>query len=569
MMPHGETPVGTNTADCPHPPLAGEGASGFHPCLGATVSSPGCGGGPGLGRAAATYQRGAAKVLALVAIALASAALGAAGYALWMGRAAAPAGEHAAHAPPGSAGAERKILYWYDPMVPQQRFDKPGKSPFMDMELVPKYADEVGAGGNVRIAPQMAQNLGVRLATVEKGSLERGLEAVGTVRFDENRMHVVQSRVGGYIELQPVRALNQAVARGALLLAITSPELIAGQHELLLALKGGDAALADAARQRLTLAGMSADQVARAEAGGKVIERVSLTAPEAGIVTELTARPGMTVMPGAALMSIAGLATVWVVADIPERDAATLAAGRRAEVRFAALPGRRFEGKVDYVYPEIEGSTRSLRARIPLANPKGELRPGMLATVNFGNADRRERLLVPSEALIETGRRSVVIVAAGDGGFVPADVKTGAADGGRTEILSGLEAGQKVVVSGQFLIDSEASLTSALARLESQPPQGGEEHADHAHHHGDHGAAATPQLAQGTVNELDAAAGRINLTHGPIPSIAMPGMTMGFKVDPALLKGIAAGQAVEFDAEKRGTDYVVTTLKPRPAERKP
>jgi Cu(I)/Ag(I) efflux system membrane fusion protein len=414
----------------------------------------------------------------------------------------------------------------------------------------------------------VTQNLGVRLATVEKGTLARGVEAVGTVRYDENRIHVVQSRVGGYIEQQPVRALNQAVARGALLLAITSPELIAGQQELLLALKAGDAVLADAARQRLTLAGMSTDQVARVEGGGKVIERVALTAPEGGIVTELTARPGMTVMPGAALMSIAGLGSVWVVADVPERNAAALAVGRSVTLHFAALPGRSFEGRVDYLYPEIEGSTRSLRVRIPLANPRGELRPGMLATVSFGGTERGERLLVPSEAVIETGRRSVVMVATGEGSYVPAEVKTGAADGGRTEILSGLEAGQKVVVSGQFLIDSEASLTSALARLESQPPQGADEHAGHAHHHRDH-AAATPQLAQGTVEEVDAADGRIKLTHGPIPSLAMPGMTMGFKIDPTLLKGVRPGQAVEFDAEKRGTDYVVTTLKLRPAERKP
>jgi Cu(I)/Ag(I) efflux system membrane fusion protein len=403
---------------------------------------------------------------------------------------------------------------------------------------------------------------------VEKGSLARGIEAVGTVRFDENRIHVVQSRVGGYIEQQPVRALNQPVARGALLLAITSPELIAGQHELLLALKAGDASLADAARQRLTLAGMSADQVARVEAGGKAIERVALTAPESGVVTELAARPGMTVMPGAPLMSIAGLGSVWVVADVPERDAAVVSAGRKAEVRFAALPGRTFEGRVDYIYPEIEGSTRTLRVRIPLANPKGELRPGMLATVSFGSGESRERLLVPSEAVIETGRRSVVIVAGGEGAFAPAEVKTGAADGGRTEILAGLESGQQVVVSGQFLIDSEASLTGALARLESQPPAGGDEHADHAHHRPEGHAPAAPQLAQGTVEEVDAAAGRIRLTHGPIPSLSMPGMTMGFKVDPALLKGLAPGQAVEFDAAKQGSDYVVTVLKPR-AEGRP
>ncbi len=408
----------------------------------------------------------------LLATALLSAAVGAAGYALYLHFMVPGAdSDHAGHAAP--AQSERRILYWYDPMVPQQRFDKPGKSPFMDMDLVPKYADEdTVATPGVSIDPRMQQNLGVRLAEVAKSALEGGADAVGTVRVDETRIRVVQSRVAGFVEQQPVRALNQSVTRGQLLLTLTAPELIATQHELLLALRSGDAALTSAARERLRLGGMSERQIGEIERSGQVQERVAIVAPESGIVTELNSRPGMSVAAGAPLMTLAALDKVWVVADVPEREAALVAVGRSVRVSFAALPGRVLEGKVDYIYPEIAGATRTLQARIPLGNAKGELKPGMLAQVSFRGGSQDQRLTVPSEAVIETGTRSVVIVADGAGRFGVAEVRTGAERGGRTEILSGLEAGQKVVASGQFLIDSEASLSGALARLPAPPPAG-------------------------------------------------------------------------------------------------
>jgi len=489
----------------------------------------------------------------LLLTAVLSAVLGAAGYALYLHFTAPGADStHAGHAAP--AQSDRRILYWYDPMVPQQRFDKPGKSPFMDMDLVPKYADEdsgAGAAASVSVDPRMQQNLGVRLAEVEKTALEGGGNAVGTVRVDETRIRVVQSRVAGFVEQQQVRALNQAVSRGQVLLTLTAPELIATQHELLLALKSGDAALASAARERLRLGGMAERQIGEVERNGQVQERVAIVAPETGIVTELNARPGMTVAAGAPLMTVAALDRVWVVADVPERDAALVSVGRSARLSFAALPGKVLEGKVEYIYPEIAGATRTLQARIALANAKGELKPGMLAQVSFSGGAQEKRLTVPSEAVIETGTRSVVIVADGAGRFAAADVRTGAERGGRTEILSGLEAGQKVVASGQFLIDSEASLSGALARLTAPPPV----------------AAAPAPLAQGKVDAVDAAAGTIKLSHGPVASVGMPGMTMSFKVDPpALLRGIAVGQEVEFDLEKRGTDYVVVKLVPKGAQ---
>jgi membrane fusion protein, copper/silver efflux system len=471
----------------------------------------------------------------------------------------------------------RKILYWYDPMVPQSRFDKPGRSPFMDMDLVPKYADETAQAGGVRIDPRVTQNMGVRLAVVEKGRLDSGVEAVGTLQPADDRVVVVQSRVGGYVESQAVRRLYQPVRRGEVLLTLTSPELIAAQEEYLLALKARDEPLAAAARERLSLLGMGQGQVAAVARRGAAVRRVPVVAPADGIVTELPVRLGQTVMAGAPLATLTDLGRLWVIADVPERHSAGVSAGRRAEVRFAALPDRAVRGTVDYVYPELAGNTRTLRARVPVPNPEGSLRPGMLARVSFDAGESGERLLIPSEAVIETGRRSVVIVAAEPGRFDVAEVKTGAEAGGKTEILSGLEVGRQVVASGQFLIDSEASLNAAVQRLQAAPSAQPEHAAqlaasDHAGHGADHGQTAkaaaegakSVHQASGRIEAIDRAAGKLEIAHGPVPSLSMPPMTMNFPVEKAeLLRGLAVGQEVDFEFRVEGSKWIITRIAPR------
>ncbi len=501
-----------------------------------------------------------------VVIALVAALLGAGAYKTYSAR------QHAGHeaapaAPTAAAQPERPVLYWHDPMYPQQRFDKPGKSPFMDMDLVPVYADDA-RGGTVSIDPRVAQNLGLRLATVDKGVLGGAIEAPGIVQADETRIQVVQTRVLGYIERQNVRALNQLVARGEALFELTAPELVAAQEELILAVKADDAALAAAARMRLSLMGLSDPQIERVQTSGRIQRRIAVPAPVAGYVTELAARPGMTVMPGAPLLTLTDLSRVWVIADVAEAQAATVAPGRGAEIRFAALPGETYNGKVDFLYPEISGNSRTLRVRIPLTNPNSTLKPGMLAQVSFGAGSQTARLLAPAEAVIETGKRSVVIVAEGAGAFRVAEVETGRERDGKIEILSGLEGAEQVVASGQFLIDSEASLKTSLTRLEAAPPV-----AEHAH--ADMGskpdapaalaqAAAPADLAQGRIDAVDMANGKVKLSHGPIKSLGMPGMTMNFRVaEPALLEGLKPGQQVEFQVIERDGDYFVTHIKPK------
>jgi membrane fusion protein, copper/silver efflux system len=366
----------------------------------------------------------------------------------------------------------KKLLYWHDPMVPGQKFDKPGKSPFMDMDLVPFYAESGDAdGGSVSISPRVQQNLGVRTADVQQGSISLGVEAVGSAAYNERDAAVVQARSNGFLERLYVRAPLDPVHRGQPLAELYVPEWVAAQEEFLsvkrIAQSDGKAfaGLVEAAQQRMRLAGMSDEQIRRVESSGTVQARVTLTAPISGVVAELIAREGMTVMAGAPLFRINGLSTIWINADVPERVAGQMRPGNPIEARVAALPGTVLKGKISAILPEVNPATRTIKARVELANPGGHLVPGMFATVNFSPAARRDVLLVPTEAVIQTGKRSVVLVAQDEGRFAPVEVEVGLDSQGRTEIRSGLQAGQKVVVSGQFLIDSEANLRASINRM--------------------------------------------------------------------------------------------------------
>jgi Cu(I)/Ag(I) efflux system membrane fusion protein len=457
---------------------------------------------------------------ALLAIA-AIVVLGAGGYGLfYLGT------EHAMA--PAQKQEGRKILYWHDPMVPGQRFDKPGKSPFMNMQLVPVYEGEETAGGGVAIDPRMQQSLGVRTAEVVKTALAQKVEAVGSVAWNERDSAVVQARASGFVERLHVRAALDPVEKGQPLAELYVPDWVAAQEEYLAArrLRGTRLeSLVDGARQRMRLAGMTEEQIREVESSGKVRPRLTVTAPIAGVVAELGAREGMTVMPGAALFRINGLSTVWVNADVRESEAGTIRVGNAVEARTPALPGKVFKGEVSAILPEVNAATRTLKARVELANPAAELKPGMFVTVSFTPAARGEVLSVPSEAVIQTGKRSVVIVAQGEGRFAPAEVETGIEADGRTEIRSGLQPGQKVVVSGQFLIDSEASLRGVESRM-----------------------GASAHKGTGKVRAVDAPSGYLELDHDPIPSMQWPQMIMAFQAEnKAELQKLKEGDRVQFE----------------------
>ena len=275
-------------------------------------------------------------------------------------------------------------------------------------------------------------------------------------------------------------------------------------------------------------------------------------APIGGVVAELAAREGMTVMSGAPLFRINGLGTVWVNAEVRENEASQVRIGNAVQASAPAVPGTAFKGRVSAILPEVNTATRTLKARVELANPGGLLKPGMFVTVSFTPAARKEILVVPSEAVIQTGKRNVVVVAQGDGKFAPVEVETGMESNGQTEIRKGLEAGQKVVVSGQFLIDSESSLKATETRMAEAPPSGA-------------GMPAGTHKGTGKVRAVDAASGYIELDHDPIPSLQWPRMSMGFQAeDRNQLSSIKQGDRVEFELnpkQNKDGDYVLHSVR--------
>jgi Cu(I)/Ag(I) efflux system membrane fusion protein len=399
----------------------------------------------------------------------------------------------------------------------------------MNMQLVPVYEGEADQG-SVSVSPRVQQNLGVRTAEVVRRTLTPRIEAVGNIAFDERDQVIVQARATAYVERLQVRATLDYVEKGQALADLYVPEWVAAQEEFLSVqrLRGGDfAGLIDAARQRLRQAGMNDEQIRAVEEGGAVQARIALTAPIAGIVTELSVREGMTVMPGATLFRINGLSTVWAMVAVPESQAAMLRPGASAEVRSPARPGTTFSGTVQAILPEINPATRTIGARIELANPGQALTPGMFVGVALGGA-AAESLTVPSEAVIVTGTRTVVIVADADGAFHPAEVEVGIEADGQTEIRSGLAAGEIVVVSGQFLVDSEASLRATSTRMEDMPaPQ------------------LTEHVGEGTITAVGP--NSVTLSHGPIPSMDWDAMSMEFVLPPGERRvDLQSGQAVLF-----------------------
>jgi len=491
-------------------------------------------------------------VLLGVGIAIAVAA-GAAGY--WIGARqsmpnAAPAAVSSEAAKSDASG--RRILYWHDPMVPGQKFDKPGKSPYMDMDLVPVYADAAADRGSVTIDPRFAQSFGVRTVEAKEGSLASGFTAVGTVAADERGIVAVQVRSQGYVERLRVRAQYDSVFKGQPLADLYVPEWLAAEEELL-ALRSssqpGAAQLAAAARQRLALLGVPDDEIIRVEREGRPSARVTMTAPESGIVWEIGARDGMAVMPGTTIYRIAGLGSVWVIADVPEAQADLLAAGAPVEVRATAFPNRVFKGSVATLLPEVNAQTRTVRARIVVANPGAALKPGMFASVAFRGSAVAKSVLVPSEAVIRTGKRDVVVVADGEGRFAPVEVETGRESGDMTEIRKGIAAGQRVVASGQFLVDSEANLKGALDRLSASAPEVAAQAGDvdpHAAHQAP--AAAPPAQVHKAEGVVRSVGDEVLIKHGAIPTAGMGAMTMAFKAPKAgLPKNVKEGTNVKFE----------------------
>jgi len=453
-----------------------------------------------------------------------------------VGRLTSPPPKAAAPAPQRA----RHILYWYDPMIPMEHHTGPGMSS-MNMTLIPKYADETSGVAGVQIDPGSAQNLGVRLTTAERGALPRGSSTTGVIDFNERDVAVVQAKAAGFVQRVYARAPGDTLAAGAPLADLLIPEWAGAQGEFLAVKRTGDLALIQASRERLKLLGMSPALVEAVEKSGQVRNIVTVSTPTGGVIKTLGVRNGMAVIAGQTLAEVNGLSRVWLNASVPEAMAGQTRPGEIVTATLAAYPGEMFNGRVAAILPQADAASHTLTARIDLPNPGGRLRPGMFASTQFGGMSQTA-LLVPSEAVIRTGTRSLVMVAQPGGRYEPAEVRLGREAGGKTEVLAGLSEGEKVVASGQFLIDSEASLSGLQARLVASPSPAAPVPSPNPNP-----SPKAPALYKsvGRVEQISPAS--VTLSHQPVPAIGWPAMTMTFKLaDPTLAQGVKVGDRVAF-----------------------
>lgn len=467
-------------------------------------------------------------VFAAAALALGAVFVGGVGY--WLGAQSTP-----------SPQAERTVLYWYDPMVPDTHFDKPGKSPFMDMDLVPRYADEAQTSTGIAIDPGVVQNLGIRLGVVERTPASASVQVSGTLTYNDRALATVQARQDGFVERSHGRAVGDVVRAGDPLVDVRAPVWSAALAEYLVLRGGSDTALGEAARRRLGALGIPAEAIASAERRNLAPSTFTVRAPVSGAIVTLEGRPGAAFSAGQPLATISGLSPVWLVASVPQVSLGGLQAGARASVRFPAFAGETFTGRVDAILPAANLANRTVEVRVALENGDGKLKPGMTGNVNLSGAPMGEVLTTPAEAVIRTGQRTVVIVAHDGGGFEPVEVTLGAPLGDRLEIRSGLAEGQRVVASGQFLIDSEANLSGALEKLRTS-------------------AAAPVETYEstGTVTAIDA--NGVTLAHAPVPQLNWPEMTMAFAWG-AVQRDVKIGDAVSFSFRKAASGFELVSLR--------
>lgn len=446
---------------------------------------------------------------------------------------------------------EKKILYWVAPMDATYRRDEPGKSP-MGMDLVPVY-DDGDDGSTVKISPAVENNMGVRTAIVTKDKLWRRIDTVGYVDYDENKISHLHLRTKGWIEKLYVKSEGERIKKGQLLFEVYAPELVNAQEEYLQALRSNHRGLIAASRERLIALGISSIQIKQLNKNRKAKQYVKVFAKQDGILAKLNIREGMFVMPQKLVMSLADLSSVWLLAEVFESQADWVKVGQSAEVTLSYLPGREWEGKVEYIYPSLDPKTRTLKVRLRFDNKDESLKPNMFAKVNIYGGAKREVLIIPRESLIRTGNDQRVILSIGKGRFQAREVTAGIESGEFIEIVKGISEGDTVVTSGQFLIDSEASLKASIARMSSM--DGKKEEMD------PNMEMSEKIIGSATLNSVMPAHNMVNMSHDPIPALDWPAMEMDFTVKKDVsLEGLNKGDKVEFELEKGESGYVVKSI---------
>jgi len=449
---------------------------------------------------------------------------------------------------------EPEILYWVAPMDPSYRRDKPGKSP-MGMDLVPVYAEQASDDNAVHIDPAVEQNLGVRTSKAERRALWRKIEATGYVGFDETHVSQINMRTEGWIEQLLVKNEGERVKKGQLLFEFYSPEVVNAQNEYVQTKRRNDAQMLAATEAKLLALGMVQADIEHLAKTLKPSNTMQVLAPQDGIVTNLNVREGIFVKPATDIMSLADLSSVWLQAEVFESQADWVTQSQSAEARLNYLPGEVFSGRVDYVYPVLDPKTRTLQVRLRFDNPNERMKPNMYASVTIFGKSHPEALSIPREALIRGQDTDRVVVALGDGKFTVQEVMTGIESGGWLEIIAGLEAGDEVVTSAQFLIDSEASLAGSIRRLDALA---GTDSSDNQQ----------AIFGSGIVDAVNPETRRIRISHGPIEALGWTAMTMEFDVLPgADLNAISIGQNIHFSLTySKAGDYVISNIhQPQPA----
>ncbi|WP_374502582.1 efflux RND transporter periplasmic adaptor subunit [Zoogloea sp.] len=468
---------------------------------------------------------------------------------------------------------ERKILFYRNPMGLPDTSPTPKKDP-MGMDYIPVYEgeqdDEPASANQIKISTEKIQKLGVRTEAATLRNLDKVVRAAGRIEPDERRTFAISPKFEGYVERLHVNVTGQPVSKGQPLFEVYSPELVSAQREYAIAvqgqesLKGAESTTQDSMRQlaesslaRLRNWDISEEQVKSLAKSGETRRTLTFRSPVNGIITEKKAVQGMRFMPGDALYQVADLSSVWAVADVFEQDIGLVKSGAKAKVKINAYPDKTFEGTISYVYPTLKAETRTIPVRIDLPNPNNLLKPGMFAQLELPTTAKGAVVTVLNSAVIDSGTRQIVLVQAKEGRFEPRDVKLGARSDDRVEVIEGIRDGEQVVVAANFLIDAESNLKAAVGGF-GHSSHGGAAPSDKP------AAAKVGNKAEGKVEEVDAKAGTVSITHGPVPSLKWPGMTMEFKpANDAIMKQLKPGAAIDFEFVERGQgEWVITSVQP-------
>jgi Cu(I)/Ag(I) efflux system membrane fusion protein len=452
---------------------------------------------------------------------------------------------------------DKQPLYWVAPMDANYKRDKPGKSP-MGMDLVPVYEDGSGEGadkglGIIRVSADVINNLGVRTVNAQLKRLNNQIDTVGFITYDQDRLVHIHPRVDGWIEKLYVKTVGSQVKKNQPLYDIYSPQLVNAQEELLLAITRKNKRLITAAENRLVALQLPRSAIDKLKRTAKVQQHITFYAPQNGVVENLKIREGFFVKPGATLMSIGDLSQVWLEAEVFERQAAQVHVGTKVTMRLDYLPGKVFSGQVDFIYPALDAKTRTVKVRLRFDNQTENFKPNMFAQVAIHISDATPALLIPKEALIRTGNQDRVVLALGGGHFKSIAVTVGRFDSESVEILTGLVAGEEVVSSAQFLLDSESSKSSDFMRMS---------------HNATVMPEAIPEMEQvmsatttGIINSVMVGHRMVNISRGAIDKWQRPAATMDFLVSEELsMNDINSGDDIEFVFEIRGDDFVITEL---------